>query len=384
MRTAPYTEKMRRPQRMVALTWVVSGLALFTSAKLGTPLGMLVCLPLVHTAWAYGLRWAVVVALLGLPFTITCMGLAGMSPQEVATYPEMALGHVLAGSVSVMMGYASDLRRKLEQETARRVESERAAVEAELQAKLQRSNRLATVGSLAAGVAHEVNNPLNYMFLSLELLSEQARASERAPQEAEWAAFREQMIESIDDAFDGAQRIQKIVADFKHYVRDRDLDERALVSLDEVIATAIRLSQPEFKAGTKLEQRIEPTPAVEGNGDKLTQVLVNLLVNAAQAIPAERGHGLLSVSLERLGEEAILRVRDDGEGIPEPIRPRIFDAFFTTKPVGVGTGLGLAVCRSIVRSHDGSLQLDHTGEAGTSFSLRLPLAQAAHVAPSAS
>ena len=184
------------------------------------------------------------------------------------------------------------------------------------------------------------------------------------------------MLENIDDAFDGAQRIQKIVSDFKHYVRDRDLDERGLVSLDEVIATAIRLSQPEFKARTKLDQRLEPTPAIEGNGDKLTQVLVNLLVNAAQAIPAERGHGRLSVILECLGDEAVIRVGDDGEGIPESIQPRIFDAFFTTKPVGVGTGLGLDVCRSIVRSHDGSLQLDHTGGAGTSFSLRLPLPQA--------
>lgn len=229
----------------------------------------------------------------------------------------------------------------------------------EAQARLALQDRLAMMGTLAAGVAHELNNPLTYVIGNLELL----QGSHLSKQERQ----------SLADVNDGVRRIQAIVNSLK--VLSRSEEERKVrLDLNHMAQIASRLGSKECALCCQLECSLHPQPVyVLGDEGKLTQVLLNLILNACQAFPrADLQRNLIRLHTWVEGEQACLELMDNGPGIPEEIRERIFDAFFTTKPVGSGTGLGLSICQGIVQSLGGRLEL-MPEFSGACFRLTLPL-----------
>ena len=184
---------------------------------------------------------------------------------------------------------------------------------------------------------------------------------------------REACDAMVADALDGSQRVAQIVRDLLQFARE-DGGTRAPVDLREVIDTAVKLATSALRHRATLERRIGEVAAVSGNAARLAQVFLNLVVNAAQAFEhdaPDRNHVWIDARDD--GDRVIVDVADDGPGIPEDLRRRVLEPFFTTKEVGSGTGLGLDTVRRIVEDrHDGSIGFD-TGPEGTTFHVWLPL-----------
>ncbi|MEM9454382.1 MAG: PAS domain-containing protein [Myxococcota bacterium] len=246
-----------------------------------------------------------------------------------------------------------------------------------LQERVTHSERMATVGTLAAGVAHEINNPLTWVIANLDAidrglagLGERGQGGGRAPDMREQVDALSRMIA---EAQQGADQVRRIVSDLLTYSRSKP-EELVRVHLREVLDIAINIATNQFKYRAHLVRDYGHAPAVVADQSRLTQVFVNLIVNAAQAIPERRDkEGIIEV---RTGVGADGRVRvdvvDNGLGMPEEVRARVFDPFYTTKPVGVGTGLGLSISRNIVGSFHGEIEIDsHEGE-GTRVTVILP------------
>jgi signal transduction histidine kinase/CheY-like chemotaxis protein len=252
------------------------------------------------------------------------------------------------------------------------------------------SERLATIGQLTAGVLHEIGNPVScldaaqlYLRESLEKLEAVGALIERqAGAEALREAWREvggvallaEMRGAVADGADGIARIKDLTRDIKGLARP---DEAAPVPVDlaEVVRSAVRVSAPEVRARTTTV--VSEVPAglkVAANPGRLSQVFINLLVNAAQAIdPAGERREILVRAWARTAE-VVVEVRDTGSGISPQNLPHLFEAFFTTKPAGAGTGLGLWVSREIVRSYRGEIEVDSKEGEGTTFRIILPRA----------
>ncbi len=248
-----------------------------------------------------------------------------------------------------------------------------------LAARLQIADRLACVGTLAAGVAHEINNPLAYVLGNVHFAAAAlARAEAAFASEASPAALRvtvNECREALAEVLEGAERVRDIVRDLKVLSRVDD-DRRVPVPVAKVLRAAMNLAGGELRSRARLSTSIEEVPPVLASESRLSQVFLNLLVNAAQAIPegqAERNE--ISVSARPgAGQRVLVEVRDTGCGIPPEHRRRIFDPFFTTKPPGVGTGLGLAICHGIVSSLGGEIDVESQVGRGTSFRVSLPAA----------
>ncbi|WP_324955592.1 ATP-binding protein [Archangium sp.] len=238
-----------------------------------------------------------------------------------------------------------------------------------LETQLRLADRMASMGTLAAGVAHEINNPLAYICSNLTFLSEQL-AQETLPPEA-----LPELREVVAETQEGAARVRTIVQDLRTFARS-DEERRGPINVHQVIDGALRLVRNEMQRyNTRLERALEPMPAVLGNESRLGQVLVNLLVNALQSFPERRtGSNLIRIAT-RLSESrrVMVEVEDNGVGMSPEVMQRIFDPFFTTKPVGVGTGLGLAICHTIVQSMGGQIDVRSTQGRGTTFILSLPV-----------
>lgn len=225
----------------------------------------------------------------------------------------------------------------------------------DVQQQLLRNERLAAVGQMAAGISHEIDNPVGVMLGYAELLMEDFAADDP----------RREDVQAI---IDECRRCKRITGGLLNLARHRE-GERRRLDLAE-LATAIVDSlqpQPLFR-GVVLHVAGENHVPVAGDADQLRQILINLLLNAAQAL---EGQGKIDVQLFRDEEYGAIEVRDNGPGIPAELRERIFDPFFTTKPGGEGTGLGLAICRRLVEDHGGRLLLLET-PGGAAFRLEIP------------
>ena len=242
---------------------------------------------------------------------------------------------------------------------------------------LRQSQKLETVGSLAAGVAHEVNNPLAFVRANLrqiermaERWTKHAPADDRLPREER--EDLEELPQLVAECIDGIERIARIVDAMRRFSRIPS-DELGAVDVNRVVEESIRLATLHRNRGVRVESWLDDgLPAVHGSASRLTQVVVNLLVNAKQACAGRRA-GHISVRTRRVGEFVEVQVSDDGPGIPEAIRERIFDPFFTTKGPEEGTGLGLSIAFDIVREHGGLLELRPTGGGGACFRVQLPV-----------
>jgi CheY-like chemotaxis protein/two-component sensor histidine kinase len=227
------------------------------------------------------------------------------------------------------------------------------------------------VGTLAAGVAHEINNPLAWITSNLHFALEELG---RLRIETGLSALDE-MSEALTDARTGAERVSTIVRDLKLFSRAQD-EQTGLVDVRRVLESAITMARNEIRHRAHLERRFDDVPLVKGNEGKLSQVFLNLLINAAHAVPegdVARQAIVVSATQDALGR-VVVSVRDTGQGIEPDVLPHIFDPFFTTKPVGQGTGLGLSICHSIVSSLGGSIGVESTPGRGSTFKVTLPVA----------
>lgn len=239
-----------------------------------------------------------------------------------------------------------------------------------MQASLQKADRLASVGSLAAGVAHEINNPLAYVLANLELLSEDLSQLELPAS----SGFDETVKRTLQEAAEGANRVRRIVRDLKSFAR---ADDEALQSVDvhEVIDAAIDIAENEIRHRARLEKDFGEIPAARGAPGRVMQVFLNLLVNAAHSIPEEAyGDQFIRVSTRAERGFVVVDISDTGSGIPDDIIDRIFDPFFTTKPQGMGTGLGLSICHGIITGIGGEIKVHSRMGEGSTFTLLLPTA----------
>jgi PAS domain S-box-containing protein len=228
-----------------------------------------------------------------------------------------------------------------------------------LEAKLALSERLVAMGRLVAGIGHEINNPLSYVMGNLELLQETLPPSPESD-------------ELIRDCLEGAERIRKIIAGLKSMSRGGE--HRAPIDLRRVIELAIAMTHNEVRHRAQLAIDLRDTPAVMADENRLGQVFVNLLVNAAQSI-AEGQAATNEIAVKTWTDafgRACIEIRDSGCGVPAEDLGRIFDPFFTTKAVGVGTGLGLSISHNIVTEYGGMMTVSSELGHGTTFRVVLP------------
>jgi PAS domain S-box-containing protein len=243
------------------------------------------------------------------------------------------------------------------------------AVRKEIEAQLLLADRMVSVGTLAAGVAHEVNNPLTSLLLNLELVDRLLVELNTLP----ISVFRERAAKALERAREGAERVGVIVRDLKTFSRG-DADLRDAVDLRRVIESTLNLAHPELKRRAHVSREMPADlPAVRANEARLGQLFLNLLLNASQAFDGENTeNNRIRVRVYVEKEQVIAEVIDTGRGIREDILPRIFDPFFTTKPVGVGTGLGLYICRNIVEGAGGTLTCESQLGIGSVFRASFP------------
>lgn len=280
---------------------------------------------------------------------------AGMVSERRAKHSD---GHLVTLEVSASRDIELEGRRAVLW-TARDVTEIRS-----IRAQLMQADRLASVGMLAAGVAHEINNPLAYLVASLDFLKECQEAEVRNEADAR---------DALAEALTGAKRIRQVVRDLQTFSRAEP--ERATsLSLADVLDSAINMASVETRHRAQVVKRYTAIPRVRANEARLGQVFLNLLINAAQAIPVGRpAENEIRVStFTDLEGRAVVEVRDTGEGISEDRLSRIFDPFFTTKAAGVGTGIGLALCRTTIIGLGGRIDVESTVGVGTTFRVVLP------------
>lgn len=249
-----------------------------------------------------------------------------------------------------------------------------------LQAQLMVSDRMASVGTLAAGVAHEINNPLAAVIANLEYVLESlVRPVGPEPAPAHPIPLdpriQEEIKAPLDDALEAAQRVRFIVHDLKIFSRAPLEEAKGPVDVETIMESSLRMAWNEIRHRAHVIKHYAPARPVEASEARLGQVFLNLLVNAAQALPEGRtSENEIDVTIRPDGECVIVEVSDTGSGILPENLGRVFDAFFTTKAVGVGTGLGLAICHRIVTDMGGTLTVESRVGAGTTFRLTLPIA----------
>jgi len=241
-----------------------------------------------------------------------------------------------------------------------------------LQARLQMADRLASVGTLGAGVAHEINNPLAYMLVNLHLVSEGLERLRSTPAGHDV----EPLHQVVRETMEGAERIASIVRDLKTFARGQQEDRLGPVEVSRAVELACKMADNVIKHRARLVTQFEAVPSVQGNESRLCQVFLNLLLNAAHAIPEgdAKDHEIRVVIREGSTGEVVVEVRDTGMGMTPEVQARIFDPFFTTKAVGEGTGLGLSICHGIIDSMGGRIGVESAPGRGSSFRVHLGVA----------
>ena len=240
------------------------------------------------------------------------------------------------------------------------------AEQRQMQDRMLLSDRLVAVGTLAAGVAHEINNPLAYVIGNIEFAIEQLTNMHDGTGVPEALA-------ALRQAREGTERIRVTARDLKVFCRT-DETARTSVDLERVLESAIRMAWNEIRHRAHLVRDFSPLRPVDGNENRLGQVFLNLLINAAQATPSGRAdQHEIRVSTRCHDGRVIVEVSDTGSGMPPEVHKRLFEPFFTTKPIGVGTGLGLSICHGIVSDLGGSIRVDSKPGSGTRVRVELPV-----------
>jgi signal transduction histidine kinase len=274
----------------------------------------------------------------------------------------------------------------------------------QLETELRQAQKLESVGRLAAGVAHEINTPIQFVTDSVQFVRaavddlvavvdaqraalDAALAGKLSPPlaaqtdaaiaDADLPYLIEQLPRALDRALDGTRRVATIVQSMKVFAHERR--ELSEVDLREALESTLTIARSEYKYVADLELQLEPVPRVTCFANEINQVILNVVVNAAHAISdavvGTDRRGKIAIALRQVDDQAVISISDTGTGIPEHAREHIFEMFFTTKPVGKGTGQGLALARSvIVDHHHGTLTFDTELGVGTTFHIAIPIA----------
>ncbi len=254
------------------------------------------------------------------------------------------------------------------------------------QRNLYQAEKMASVGQLAAGVAHEINNPIgfissnlstakSYVEKLLKFAEQLAHGSDVSALKAEWSNdnlnhVMEDFPNLLQESLDGAERIARIVADLKGFSNvDRAHEEST--DINQVIQAVCNVSVGQVKPHAKVILQLGHLPPTRCQSGHLGQVVLNMLLNAAQAIDGRAGEIRIQTSFN--GSEIVIEIADTGRGIEDAQLTRIFDPFFTTREVGQGTGLGLTVSRDIVRAHGGRIEVASQSGVGSTFTIYLPV-----------
>jgi signal transduction histidine kinase len=301
------------------------------------------------------------------------------------------------------------IRRKAEAELAahqadlERLVSENTQELLAAQKQLLQNEKLACVGQLASGVAHEINTPIQYIGDNLKALSDEfndliqmeeeyrelvaavkagldplgaVERIEAAEKEHDIGYILEDAPKAIAQSLEGVGKVAQIVRAMKKFAHG-DQGEMSEANLNDVLQTTLTVARNEYKYHADVQTQFGEIPAVQCYASEMGQVFLNLVVNATHAIADTGKRGLITVTTLHDGGEVEIRIRDTGTGIPEHVRPRIFDPFFTTKPVGKGTGQGLSIVQQIVvQKHHGKVAFESTLGEGTEFIVRLPIVAA--------
>ncbi len=247
--------------------------------------------------------------------------------------------------------------------------------EKNVQAQLLVSDRMASVGTLAAGIAHEINNPLASAVANVELALAELADLERTSTQPGAAPLPLQSIrEELTDVRTATERVRQIVVDLRVFSRSAE-PARGPLDVARVLESSLRMTWNEIRHRARLVKDMQPIPAVDGNESRLGQVFVNLLVNAAQSIPigrADENTIRVATSHDKATNKVTIEIADTGAGMPPAVLARLFTPFFTTKSVGEGTGLGLSICHRIVAAHGGEIRVESKVDAGTTFRVILP------------
>jgi two-component system NtrC family sensor kinase len=289
--------------------------------------------------------------------------------------------------------YKQDLENRNAELARKKTEMER------LQAQVLQVEKMASLGQLAAGIAHELNNPAGFIYSNIDLLKEHIERLKRclsgydhvelSPEAAARITAIKKEIDYdnivadlgsiLSDCHIGAERIRDVVQNLRLFSR---LDESAVkrVDLNEGIESTVRLLSGYYKSGSiSLVSNYGEIPQVNCYAAQLNQVWMNLLVNAAQALGESDGEVRITTRCE--GRNVIVSINDNGPGIaPEQVK-KIFDPFFTTKPVGEGTGLGLSISHGIIERHGGKIEVESAPGQGTTFTISLPVDAELDLAP---
>ncbi len=266
------------------------------------------------------------------------------------------------------------------------------------QNQLVLSEKMASIGQLAAGVAHEINNPTGYISSNLHTMTEYVNIIETFyeltsklvsgftpdtdPESTEITGIIKALIEKedlpfvikdskqlLEESIDGADRIKEIVAGLRKFGRSDNSDFQE-ADVNQAIEDALRLTWNELKYKCEVDKKLGKLKPIPCKADQLTQVFINILVNASQAIES---HGKVTIESRLENDMIIIRISDDGKGIPEENLTRLFDPFFTTKEVGKGTGLGLSISHGIIQKHGGIIEVESKEGNGTTFIIKLPV-----------
>jgi len=245
----------------------------------------------------------------------------------------------------------------------------------EIEARMRRSERLAAIGQVSAGIAHELMNPVAYMSQNIDALRSELEVLSgfivpRLEKERDPAVEQslEELPRILNDIETGSKHIRQVALGIRAHARPEE--EKAEADLADVAAFAAKLSRSEVKQRSKLVVEGPPVKVIGGTV-KLCQILLNLIVNAAQSLDGTGRDGIIRVSWEVEGDLVRVVVKDNGCGIPEELQAKVFEPLFTTKTAGMGTGLGLSICRELVQQMGGQIELRSTVGMGTSVELTL-------------
>lgn len=254
------------------------------------------------------------------------------------------------------------------------------------QQQLVQSEKMASLGELTAGVAHEINNPTNFVSMScqnmaVELEKFQAFINELIEDDADQEiidCFKErfdELFSQLETMTDGSQRIKTIVQHLRAFSRI-EVVERQHVRLIDTVTSTVHLIKTKFINNVTFEIDIDKQLVIECNQSQFNQVLMNILINGCDAIlESEKSKGTITIKARQLGESAIITIQDDGSGMTEQVQQKVFEPFFTTKPVGKGTGLGMSISYGIISDHQGDILVTSEVGKGTCFTISIPLQQ---------
>ncbi|MCB0348401.1 MAG: HAMP domain-containing histidine kinase, partial [Bdellovibrionales bacterium] len=303
---------------------------------------------------------------------------AGENPQPIRRGFGKEVG-VLTQSFNEMTTQLQEAKTQLQDKIVELQEANRKIQDA--QTSMVQNAKMASLGQLVAGVAHELNNPIGFIHSNMDYLEKQSQDLIRVIEDSQskeieawkdkndWEYIKQDIVKAIRASKDGAARTSNIVKDLQSFSR-LDKGQKDKVYVEDLIENTIKLLRNNIGENIQIKLQLSRANKVLCNPNQINQVLVNMIMNSVQAIT---GEGQITISTDFKNDMCEIVIKDNGAGIPEDVQARIFEPFYTTKEVGLGTGLGLSITYNIVKEHGGSIELKSKVGQGTEFTVKLPI-----------